>query len=227
MEVKKTDKANLEKKRALFFEIGMIIALLIVITAFEWSTKPKEQKLFVLSSDEPLAEDQAPVTVQDELKAPPAPPVQVFEIKIVDNKLDVDSKLDNWNADVDLNEDVDIKPLLKQDEEEGDEEQPFIIVEDPPQFKGGGIEEFRKWVAENLKYPEIAQENGIQGKVFVKFVVDREGRVTDVTVIRGVHPALDQEAVRVIKSSPRWSPGKQRGRAVKVQFSIPVVFVLQ
>jgi len=226
MEIKKSDKANLEKKRTLFFEIGLIITLLIVIMAFEWSTRPKEQKLFTISSDEPIAEEQAPVTKQEEVKAPPAPPLQVFDIKIVDNKLDVDSKLEDWNANVDLNDNIDIKPVM-QEEESSDEEQPFIIVEDPPQFMGGTIEDFRRWVAENLKYPEVAQENGIQGKVFVKFVVDKEGRVTDVTVIRGVHPSLDQEAVRVIKSSPRWTPGRQRGRPVKVQFSIPVVFVLQ
>ena len=96
-----------------------------------------------------------------------------------------------------------------------------------PKFQGGGKEKFREWIAKNLQYPPIAAENGISGRVFVQFAVNAQGEVVDVKVVRGVDPALDKEAVRVVKSSPRWTPGKQRGRPVKVQFTFPIVFVLQ
>ncbi len=226
METNKFSKLYLENNRVIFFEIGLIIALAIVILAFEWSTRPKEQKLFTLSSDEVVEEEQAQITKQDQVQQIQAPPLQVFEIKIVDNKVDVDAKLADFNLDADLLTDVDVKPYM-QEEKGSDDEEIFVVVEDMPSFMGGSLENFRQWVAQNLRYPEAAQEAGIQGKVFVKFVIDKNGNVTDVTVIKGVHPLLDQEAVRVIKSSPKWKPGMQRGRPAKVQFSIPVVFVLQ
>ena len=112
-------------------------------------------------------------------------------------------------------------------EEEEDEEVAFIIVENMPKFRGGDQNSFRAWIQSNLKYPEIAAENGISGKVFVNFVVSKSGAVVDAKVVRGVDSSLDQEALRVVRSSPKWEPGKQRGKAVKVQFTFPIVFVLQ
>ena len=113
------------------------------------------------------------------------------------------------------------------EEKEAGEEEVFIIVEDMPQFIEGDQNAFRKWIQQNLRYPEIAAENGISGRVFVQFVVNTKGKVVDARVIRGVDPALDKEALRVVNSSPKWQPGKQRGKPVKVQFTFPVVFVLQ
>ncbi len=107
------------------------------------------------------------------------------------------------------------------------EEITFIIVEDMPKFRGGDHNAFQAWIQRNLRYPEIAVENGISGRVFVKFAVNTEGKVVDAKVVRGVDPALDKEALRVINSSPKWDPGKQRGKPVKVQFTFPVVFILQ
>ncbi|MFC2115741.1 energy transducer TonB, partial [Bacteroidota bacterium] len=113
------------------------------------------------------------------------------------------------------------------EEEEVAEELIFFIVEDMPSFQGKGQEGFRSWIAKNLRYPEIAAENGISGKVYVQFAVNSKGQVVDAVVVRGVDPALDKEAVRVVMSSPKWAPGKQRGKAVKVQFTFPINFVLQ
>ena len=113
------------------------------------------------------------------------------------------------------------------EEEIVEEAIPFAMVESKPSFMGGGQNEFSKWVGKNLVYPEIAKENGVQGKVILSFTLTAEGQVTNVKVVRGIDPALDKEAVRVVNSSPRWEPGKQRDRAVKVQFIFPVHFQLR
>ena len=120
-----------------------------------------------------------------------------------------------------------MRPSLAQEAEEEAEEEVFFIVEVMPQFKGGGKEKFREYIQQNLNYPPIAAENGISGRVFVQFAVNARGEVVDVVVVRGVDPALDKEAVRVIMSSPKWTPGKQRGKPVRVQFTFPIKFVLQ
>jgi protein TonB len=106
------------------------------------------------------------------------------------------------------------------------EEEVFFIVEEMPSFKGGGEDAFREWIAQNLRYPEIAADNGISGRVYVQFAINSKGEVCDAVVVRGVDPALDKEALRVVMSSPKWEPGRQRGRPVKVQFTFPINFIL-
>ena len=114
------------------------------------------------------------------------------------------------------------------EEEEIEEEAiPFQLVETKPSFRGGDANQFSKWVNERLVYPEIAKENGVQGKVMLQFTVESDGRVTNVRVLRGVDPSIDKEAVRVVSSSPKWSPGKQRDRAVRVTYTFPVIFQLR
>ncbi|HRS40830.1 MAG TPA: energy transducer TonB, partial [Dysgonamonadaceae bacterium] len=115
-------------------------------------------------------------------------------------------------------------PPPKEREEE--EEEIFVVVENQPEFPGGQAA-MMKFLSENIKYPVIAQENGIQGRVICNFVVERDGSITDVQVVRGVDPSLDKEAVRVIQSMPKWKPGMQRGKPVRVRFTLPVVFRLQ
>jgi protein TonB len=105
-------------------------------------------------------------------------------------------------------------------------DEPFMIVEVPPSFKGGDLEKFREWVQKRANYPQMAQDNGIQGKVYLTFVVERDGSVSNVNVVRSVDPLLDEEAKKAIMSSPKWAPGLQRGRAVRVRFYIPLVFTL-
>jgi len=121
----------------------------------------------------------------------------------------------------------DVSYLVEDEELEFEEEAVFVVVEEMPKFNGGDINNFRDYINRNLKYPEIAAENGVQGRVILSFVVEPTGKVSKVQVLRGVDPNLDKEAVRVIESSPLWEPGKQRGRPVRVSFVIPVIFVLQ
>ncbi len=224
MEAKKTRKADLESKRVLFLEIGFVVVLGVVLAAFEWSSRPKENKLFNQSLEDVGEEEIIPITRQQEKPPPPPPaPPQVFELNIVDDDVEIEDQLELDDMEADDNLAMEFVPI----EEEEDEEVAFIIVEDMPKFQGGDQNTFRAWIQSNLKYPEIAAENGISGKVFVNFVVAKNGNVVDAKVVRGVDPSLDQEALRVVRSSPKWTPGKQRGKPVKVQFTFPIVFVLQ
>ena len=225
MEIKKSKKADLENQRSLFLEIGVVLALAVSLVAFEWSSRPRENQLLKGVQSAEAEEEIIPITRQQpEQPPPPPPPPQVIEkINIVQDDADID-EVDFESIDADEDTEFDFIPVS---EEEEAEDEVFFIVEDMPQFQGGGKEKFREWIAQNLQYPPIAAENGISGRVFVQFAVNAKGEVVDVKVVRGVDPALDKEAVRVVKSSPRWTPGKQRGRPVKVQFTFPIVFVLQ
>jgi protein TonB len=225
MEIKKSKKADLERKRSLFLEIGLAFTLAVILVAFEWTSRPKDNQLLMGMESVEAEEDIIPITRQQiEQPPPPPPPPQAIEvINIVEDDVDIeDFEFESLDADEDME-----MEFQYYEEEESAEEEVFFIVEDMPQFQGGGKEKFREYIAQNLRYPPIAAENGISGRVFVQFAVNSKGEVVDVVVVRGVDPALDKEAVRVVKSSPKWSPGKQRGRPVKVQFTFPIVFVLQ
>lgn len=225
MDIKKSNKASLERKRFLFLEIGLVFAFAACLVAFEWTSRPRENQLLMGLQTDEAEEEIIPITRQQpEQPPPPPPPPQVIEvINIVEDDVDID-EIDFESIDADEDTEFDFVPIA---EEEEAEEEVFFIVEDMPQFQGGGKEKFREYIAKNLQYPPIAAENGISGRVFVQFAVNAKGEVVDVVVVRGVDPALDKEAVRVVKSSPKWTPGKQRGRPVKVQFTFPIVFVLQ
>ena len=226
MEAKKSNNANVEKQRPLFLEIGIVIVLGIVLIAFEWTTKPSKGSGLDYVDEDEGEEEMVQITRQEEKPPEPPPPppkvIEVINIVADDKDLQDQLELDDQEADQDL--EMDFIPF---EEEEAGEEEVFIIVEDMPKFKGGDQNAFRKWIQENLRYPEIAAENGISGKVFVQFAVNSKGLVVDSKVMRGVDPALDKEALRVVNSSPKWEPGKQRGKPVKVQFTFPIVFVLQ
>jgi protein TonB len=226
METKKTSKANLEKKRFLFLEIGLAIVLGIVLIALEWATRPsKTGNLDFLYED--IGDEELPIITrhQEKKPEPPPPPPKVIDvINIVDNskKLDNPYELENMRFTEDLG--INIMPYK---EEKDYEEFDFFVVEDKPKFQGGDHNTFRKWVQDNLRYPAIASENGISGKVFMQFTINSKGDVVDVKVISGASPTLDKEALRVVSSSPPWEPGKQRDRPVNVRFSFPIFFVLQ
>ncbi len=230
MEVKKTEKASLENKRLLFVEIGMIIALFGVYIAFEWQTE--EQQIIELEDTTQIIEVEEVIATQQDTPPPPpsAPkmPVLSDQIDIVDDEVIVDDNL-FLNLEDDVNMGVEIMDYVENVEEEVIEEEaiPFQLVEEKPSFMGGDANEFSKWVNQRLVYPEIAKENGVQGRVTLQFTVESDGRVTNVKVLRGVDSSLDQEAVRVVSSSPRWTPGKQRDRAVRVTYTFPVIFQLR
>jgi periplasmic protein TonB len=226
MEPKKTERANLEKKRGLFLQIGLVAVMGLVLLAFEWKSRPNIDNTLGEQQFEALDEEIIPITRQPETPPPPPPPPPqvISTINIVEDEVDIDDDFDL--SDFGMDDDFALSTLTYA-EEEGDDEEIFIIVEDMPSFKGEGQEGFRKYIAQNLRYPTIAQENGIQGRVYVQFAVNSKGQVVDVKIARSVDPSLDAEAVRVIKASPPWEPGKQRGQPVKVQFTFPVNFVLQ
>ena len=230
METKKTNRASLENKRAMFLEIGLVAALAIVLTSFEWNSSTKDVAT-IMAGNSCLADDETvPVTQQE----PPPPPQTIKEpviseeLKIVENDVKIDTEFLSPDDNTDPIKIVPyVEPSNKEEEEEVEEFIPFSIVEDKPTFQGGDANTFTKWVYGNIVYPELAIENGIQGRVTVQFTIDKDGSVKDVRVLRGVDSTLDKEAVRVISSSPKWTPGKQRGKAVKVKYTFPIIFQMR
>ena len=220
MEVKKSPKASLENKRFLFTEIGFVIALLAVLFAFDYSSK--EKKVATLETETAAVEVEDMIPITQETPPPPeaAPKIPILsdQIDVVDDNIKIDDNMFQ-NLEDDANSGVEIMDYIESaPEEETIEEEaiPFQLVEEKPSFNGGDANEFSKWVNSRLVYPEIAKENGVQGRVTLQFTVNADGSVSNVKVLRGVDSSLDKEAVRVVSSSPKWKPGKQRDRAVKV-----------
>ncbi len=229
MEIKKTPKADLENRRTLFTEIGLVVALLVVWGAFSYSTK--EKAVASLSEDTQVVEveDMVPITQETPPPPPEAPKIPVLsdQIDIVEDDIKVEDNFMSLEDDANLG--VEIMDYVEEVQEEVVEEEaiPFQLVEEKPSFNGGDANEFSKWVNSKLQYPEIAKENGVQGRVTLQFTVNPDGSVSNVKVLRGVDSSLDKEAVRVVSMSPKWKPGKQRDRAVKVTYTFPVIFQLR
>ncbi len=199
--------------------------------AFNWSTKEKQTAVLEAENAVVEVEDMIPIT--QETPPPPevAPKIPVLsdQIDVVDDNIKVDDNMFQ-NLEDDANSGVEIMDYIESaPEEETVEEEaiPFQLVEEKPSFNGGDANEFSKWVNSRLVYPEIAKENGVQGRVTLQFTVNADGTVSNVKVLRGVDSSLDKEAVRVVSSSPKWKPGKQRDRAVKVTYTFPVIFLLR
>ena len=230
MEVKKSEKANLENRKLLFTEIGFVISLLVVLGAFSWTSKEKTTTVFEDVTTELIEEEIIPITQEETPPPPEAPKIPVLsdQIDIVDDDIQVEDDM-FMNLEDNANLGVEIMDYVETVEEEEVEEEaiPFQLVEEKPKFKGGDANEISKWVNSNLVYPEIAKENGVQGRVTLQFTVNVDGSVTNVKVLRGVDSSLDKEAVRVVSNSPKWTPGKQRDRAVKVTYTFPVIFQLR
>ncbi|MBR5103335.1 MAG: energy transducer TonB [Bacteroidales bacterium] len=230
MEIKKSEKASLENKKLLFVEIGLIISLAITLFAFEWTSTETETSLLE-DTTEILIEEEI-ISTQMETPPPPpeAPKIPVLsdQIDIVDDEIEIEDDM-FMNLEDDASLGVEIMDYVEVVEEEVVEEEaiPFQLVEEKPSFQGGDANQFSKWVNSRLVYPEIAKENGVQGRVTLQFTVEKDGSVTKVKVLRGVDPSLDKEAVRVVSMSPKWKPGKQRDRAVPVTYTFPVIFQLR
>jgi periplasmic protein TonB len=227
MEIKKSTKADLERRKSIFIQIGLVIALSIVLVAFEWATRPSKGNTDKLTTDTSYEVEEMQITRREEPKPEPIQQQKVAEIlNIVDDNVNID---DDFDFNVEANSETEFKFTgFAEEKEEFVEEQLFYIVEDMPTFNGGDpAVEFRKYIFDNMKYPQIAAENGISGRVFIQFVVNAKGMVTDAVVAAPVDPALDKEALRVVMSSPPWTPGKQRGKPVKVFYTFPINFILQ
>ena len=220
--------------------VGITILSTAIITPFIMASV--SQRVIKKEEKAVSAEMEKLDQPQEEVAPPPPPPPPVAEVQaqvkyvapvIVDSvKVDEQSNLatiDDVQENVQDEAVVEVVEEVKEEvqEEVKKEEEVFVVVEEMPSFGSGDANEFRSWVAQNMKYPDVAQENGIQGRVYVNFVVEPDGSITNVKVIRGVDPALDKEAVRVIASSPKWNPGKQRGKPVRVSYTFPITFVLQ
>ena len=230
MELKKSKKADLERSRGMFTQIGLLLALGVTLLAFEWKVAPKVEEKVEGPTAVLMEEELVQVTRADEPPPPPPEPPKVTDIlDIVSDDVQVDTHID-INMEADLSTEIAIVTAGVYTETEIEEEEEviiFAIVEEKPLFNGKDAEEgFRKWVQDNTVYPTVAQENGISGRVFVEFSIDKTGQLVDIRVIRGVDPLLDAEALRVIKLSPKWTPGMQRGKPVKVKYTFPFQFKL-
>jgi protein TonB len=230
MELKKTPKADLELKKNVFFMLGLVVSLGLMLLAFEWTAKPEKASSLGTVGTLNVEDEIIPVTREQEIKPPPPPPPpQVIEVlNIVDDDVDIDDELQIEDSEADDKTLITVAPVLSAPKEEEEEEatEVFFIVEDMPEFPGGEMA-LRTYIANSIKYPVIAQENGIQGKVYVTFVVGKDGSVTNATIARGVDPSIDKEALRVVNALPKWKPGKQRGKPVNVSYTVPINFVLQ
>ncbi len=230
MELKKSVKADLENKKNLFLLVGLVVALGLSLLAFEWTSRPSQVASLGTLDAADVEEEVIPITRQEELKTPPPPPppTVVEVLNIVDNTAQVNDDLSIFDSEADNETFVDVAPIVaaKEEKEEAEEAQVFFIVEEMPEFPGGEAA-LRAFIAKSINYPVIAQENGIQGKVYVTFVVDKDGGISEAKIARGVDPSLDKEALRVVNQLPKWKPGKQRGKPVRVSYTVPISFVLQ
>lgn len=226
MEEKKSPKANLENKKLMFIQIGLIISLAVAWAVFEMKSYDKrETDESLLRSTELLDEEMVEITKQEEPKPQPVEmPKQTTQLEIVEDDVEVEDI--EINAEMDQNEVVEEYVAPEIEEEEVVEQEIFQIVEEMPSFPGGE-QKLLEYVAKNVKYPQIARESGIKGRVFISFVVEPDGSVSNVKVLRGIGGGCDEEAMRVVKSMPKWKPGKQRGKAVRVSYMLPVNFQLQ
>ena len=237
MEVKKSLKADLEGKKGTGLLIGYVLTLAAMFVAFEWTQtdrKIEEQEPVFESTYE---EDMIPISHQEEVAAPPpaAAPKVAEVLNIVDNETEL------VEEEVETSEEVNqaittnttgtggssvatgpVGPVV----EEVDENIIYDVVEENPRFPGGD-EALMKWLSDNIKYPSICQEQGIQGRVYAQFVVNKDGSIVDIKIMRSPDPYLSKEAERVLKKMPKWQPGRQRGKPVRVKFTLPVNFRLQ
>ncbi len=229
MEAKKNPKADLENRRGLYLEIGLVVILVAALVAFNIKSYDQEQVEVVVRTAENEVEDVIIQTQQEEL--PPPPPPEQPEVTTDLNVIEDDAESEN---EVDMSSfqrqeeatNIEITPVKVEEEEEEEEQTIFQVVENDPEFPGG-VDALMKYLQQNIKYPQLARENNITGRVYVTFVVERDGSVTGVRVVRDIGGGCGQEAVRVVKAMPKWSPGKQRGKAVRVQYNLPVNFSLR
>lgn len=227
MELKKSPKADLENKRSIFVQIGLVVSLAICLYGFEATDKVDQVDSLGSMTGQTVEEEIIPITRQDEVKPPPPPPPpKVVDIlEIVDDKTEIEDELEI--EDTEATDQTAITAVMQvASVKEVEEENPvFFIVEEMPEFPGGDAA-LRAYIAQSVKYPQIAQENGIQGKVYVNFVVGKDGSISNVKIARGVDPSLDKEAIRVVTALPKWKPGKQGGKPVRVSYTVPINFVL-
>ena len=222
MELKKSHHANLENKRIPLIIIGILFSTALVLVAFEWRTYETEVASLGQLDIDLIEEEIIPIS-QQAPPPPPPPPAPTTVIEIVEDEKEIEEELIIEDMEVDENTEIE---FIEEVREEVVEEQIFTIVEEMPSFPGGEAA-MMKYLANNIKYPAIAKDANIQGTVYVTFVVNEKGEVKDVKVLRSIGGGTDEEAIRVVQNMPKWKPGKQRGKAVKVQYNLPIRFTLR
>ena len=224
MEVKKTEKADLTNKSAFFFSIGLFVTLSVVVAIFENKTYDEQTDLgLVRHSDQMEEVMEVPPTDQ-----PPPPPPQVQQPQVVEvpDEEKIEEEID-VNLDVEVTEDTKVEHIeIKQEKEEDEDVNTVFTIVEEPASPIGGMKAFYDYVSTKMKYPAQARRMGVEGRVFCKFTVNRDGTLQDVSVIRGIGAGCDEEAIRVIQSAPAWKPGKQRGRPVRSSFNLAIIFKL-
>ena len=227
MEIKKSPKADLESKKSTFILIGLVVSLFVIWRVFEYKSYDKQSLDEFQRTVEVIEEEMVEITKQEQPKPqPPAPKPQVTQIEIVDNEEEIEDEIE---IDAEVSQDEVIEEYFAPaeiEEEEIVEAEIFKVVEVLPEFPGGAAK-MMEYIQKNMKYPMMARESDIQGRVFVNFVVEPDGSISNVAVIRGIGGGCDEEAVRVVESMPKWNPGKQRGTAVRCAFTVPIIFKLQ
>ncbi len=228
MEIKKSPKADLESKKLTFTLIGLVVTLFVVWRVFEYKSYDKQTIDDLQKTVEVIEEEMVEITKQEQPKVqPPQPKPQVTQIQVVEDDVEVEDEID-INAEVDQDEVLEEYEFTPPEieEEEIVEAEIFKVVEEMPEFPGGSAK-LMEYIQKNIKYPMMARESDIQGRVFVSFVVEPDGSISNVGVIRGIGGGCDEEAVRVVNSMPKWKPGKQRGSAVRCSYTVPIIFKLQ
>ncbi len=225
MEAKKSPKADLENKKSVFMLLGVALSLGICIFAFGYSQREKK----IAKIDMGLAmveEDIIEITIQEEKPTEPAKQqisyaTEILNIVKNDTKIVEEIKFDDFKEDAVVVKDAKVVESVQVSDE------PFKVVEHMPKFQGKDINAFHAWVMSRIQYPRIAADNNISGRVMVSFVIERDGALTNIIVEQSPDQSLSDETIRVLKSSPKWEPGKQRTTPVRVKFYLPVQFTLQ
>ncbi|MEQ9593756.1 MAG: energy transducer TonB [Cyclobacteriaceae bacterium] len=223
MEVKKTEKADLNKKTSFFFSIGLLVTMSIVVMAFEWRDSEK-QDVDLMAKNVNTFEEMLEIPPTEQ-PPPPPPEIQQPQIIEVPDEEEIEEEI-QVKFDVEVTEDTKVQQIVIQAAEPEEEvEEIFTIVEDPASPQGG-MTAFYKYVGDKIKYPAQARRMGIEGRVFVQFVIDKDGSITEVVAVKGIGAGCDEEAVRILQGSPKWKPGKQRGKPVKQRMVLPITFKL-
>jgi protein TonB len=217
---KKTKKADLENKRVIFFQIGLLISLAVALLAFEWTSGEPGKSLILRPDGEEPDEETLLNTFREKEITPEIKPLDYFTFDIKDNDADLIDEAIEIDVEIDPWDDFDIPDI----QENPDDDIPFINVGEMPTFMDGDLSNFVKYIQSTVIYQKDAIDMQIQGKVYASFVVNKEGHVENIRIVKGVDPLLDNEVVKALEASPRWKPGKQRDVPVKVIFTIPIVF---
>jgi protein TonB len=222
MEAKKSDKADLTKKTPLFFSVGLLFTMSVVVMAFEWKNYD-DSVVELQGKTTDIFEEVLEVPPTDQ-PPPPPPQIQAPVIVEVPDEEEIEEEI-KVNLDIEVTQDTKVEEVIVAEVPVEETDEIFTIVEESAAPKGG-MGAFYTYVRDKMKYPPQARRMGIDGKVFVEFVVNKDGSITDVRAVKGIGAGCDEEAVRVVQSAPAWTPGKQRGKPVKQRMVLPITFKL-